>query len=55
MFTAADVDDKGPLKQGSFLSNIKGKLCTDKRYLGKTLFETLFLNGIHLLPRSKIT
>ena len=53
MFTAADVDDREPLKQGSFLSNIKGKLCADKGYIGKTLFETLFLNGIQLITKIK--
>ena len=37
MFTAADVDDGEPLKQGSFLNNIKGKLCADKGYIGKIL------------------
>ena len=55
MFTAADVDDREPLKQGSFLSNIKGKLCADKGYIDKTLFETLFLNGIQLIPKSRTT
>ena len=34
---AADVDDREPLKQGFFLNNIKGKLCADKGYIGKTL------------------
>ena len=53
MFTAADVDDREPLKQGSFLSNIKGKLCADKGYIGKTLFENLFLDGIQLITKIK--
>ncbi len=53
MFTAADVDDREPLKQRNFLNNIKGKLCADKGYIGKTLFETLFLNGIQLITKSK--
>ena len=53
MFTTADVDDREPLKQGSFLNNIKGKLCADKGYIGKTLFETLFLNGIQLVTKIK--
>ena len=53
MFTAADVDDRKPLKQKSFLNNIKGKLCADKGYIGKTLFETLFLNGIQLITKIK--
>ena len=49
MFIAADVDDRESLKQGSFLNNIKGKLCTDKGYIGKRLFENLFLDGIQNL------
>lgn len=53
MFTAADVDDREPLKQGSFLNNIKGKLCADKGYIGKTLFENLFLDGIQLITKIK--
>lgn len=53
MFTAVDADDRKPLKQGSFLNNIKGKLCADKGYIDKTLFETLFLNGIQLIAKIK--
>ena len=53
MFTAADVDDREPLKQGSFLNNIKGKLCADKGYIGKMLFENLFLDGIQLITKIK--
>ena len=52
-FTATEVDDREPLKQGTFLNNIKGKLCADKGYIGKTLFETLFLNGIQLITKIK--
>lgn len=46
MFTPANVDDRELLKQGSFLKNIKGKLCADKGYIGQALFENLFLGGI---------
>lgn len=53
MFTTANVNGKKPLKQGSFLSNIKEKLCADKGYIGKTLSETLFLNGIQLITKIK--
>lgn len=34
MFTPRNVDNREPLKQGRFQENIKGKLCTDKRYIG---------------------
>ena len=53
MFTPGDVDDREPLKQEAFLRNIKGKLCADRGYIGKTLFENLFLNGIQLLTKIK--
>ena len=53
MFTSADVDDRQPLKQGSFLNNIKGKLCADKGYIGQSLFETLFVDGIQLITKIK--
>lgn len=35
MFTPGNVDDWEPLKQGTFLENIKGKLCADKGYIGQ--------------------
>ena len=53
MFTPGNVDDREPLKQGKFLENIKGKLCADKGYIGQTLFENLFLNGIQLVTKVK--
>ena len=53
MFTSADVDDRQPLKQGSFLNNIKGKLCADKGYIGQSLFDTLFVDGIQLITKIK--
>lgn len=39
MFTPRNVDDREPLKQGDFLVNIKGKLCTDKEYIGQAFSE----------------
>lgn len=53
MCTSGNVDDREPLKQGHFLKNIKGKLCADKGYIGQTLFEKLFLNGIQLVTKVK--
>ncbi len=52
MFTPGNADDREPLKQGTFLENIKGKLCADKGYIGQALFENLFLNGIQLVTRT---
>lgn len=51
MFTPANVDDREPLKQGKFLESIKGKLCSDKGYIGQDLFENLF--GIQLVTKVK--
>ena len=53
MFTHGNVDDRETLKQGKFLENIKGKLCAEKGYIGQTLFENLFLNGIQLATKVK--
>lgn len=52
MFTLGNVDDREPLKQDSFLKNIKGKLCVDKGYIEQPLFENLFLNGIQLITNN---
>ena len=41
------------MKQGSFLNNIKGKLCADKGYIGQSLFDTLFVDGIQLFTKIK--
>ncbi len=53
MFTTGGVDDREPLKTGALLKNIKGKLFGDKGYIGKTLFETLFVDGIQLFTKVK--
>lgn len=53
MLTPGNVDDREPLKQGKFLENIRGKLCADKGYIGQTVFENLFLNGIQLVTKVK--
>ena len=53
MFTPDNADDSELLKGGRFLQNIKGKLCVDKGYIGQTLFEKLFLNGIQLVTKVK--
>lgn len=52
-FTPGNVDDREALKQGRFLENIKGKLCANKEYIGQTLFEALFLDGIQLITKVK--
>ena len=47
--TQADVDDREPLKNEGFLKKVFGKLFADKGYIGKQLFEALFIDDIHLV------
>ncbi|MFC2138274.1 IS982 family transposase [Bacteroidota bacterium] len=51
LFTQGNVDDREPLKDKNFHSNIFGKLYGDKGYIGKTLFENLFIDGVHLVTK----
>lgn len=53
MFTPGNVDGRELLKLKKCLKNIRGKLCADKGYIGQTLFENLFLNGILLITKVK--
>ena len=53
MFTPGNVDDREPLYSEAFIEKVKGKLCGDKGYIGKQLFEFLFLNGIQLVTKVK--
>jgi hypothetical protein len=51
MLTQGNVDDREPLKHKSFHDKIFGKLFGDKGYICKSLFEMLFINGIHLVTK----
>ena len=55
IFTPGNVDYREPLYTESFIENVKGKLCGDKGYIGKQLFEFLFMfmNGIQLVTKVK--
>lgn len=53
VFTLDGVDDREPFKQETFFKNIKRKLYADKGHIRKTLFETLFVNGIQLITKVK--
>ena len=53
VFTTGGVDDREPLKEGVLLKNIKRQLFGDKGYIGKTLFESLFVDGIQLFTKVK--
>ena len=42
-----------PLEYKSFMEFIYGKLVADKGYIGKELFQRLFVNGIQLITKLK--
>lgn len=47
--TQANVEDREPLKNESFLQAIFGKLFGDKGYIGEKLTQLLFVDGIQLI------
>jgi len=51
LFSRGNVDDREPLKNKDFHDKIFGKLIADKGYISKTLFEQLFIDGIHLITK----
>ena len=53
MITPGDVDDRNPLEYKAFVEFIYGKLVGDKGYIGKRLFERLFVDGIQLITKLK--
>jgi hypothetical protein len=51
MLTQGNVDDREPLKNKAFHNKVFGKLVGDKGYISQTLFEQLFIDGIHLITK----
>lgn len=51
MLTQANVDDREPLRNHNFHKRIFGKIYADKGYIGKDLFEQLFVDGVHLVTK----
>ena len=51
ILTPGNIDDRKPLKGTNILSRIYGKLFGDKGYISQTLFEQLFIDGIHLITK----
>lgn len=51
LFTPANTDDREPLKDKNFHKNLFGKLFGDKGYISQSLFEQLFIDGIHLVTK----
>ena len=53
MITPGDVDDRKPLDYKAFVEVLYGKLVGDKGYIGKDLFQRLFVDGIQLITKLK--
>lgn len=53
MITPGDVDGRKPLEYKAFVEFIYGKLVGDKGYIGKNLFQRLFVDGIQLITKLK--
>ena len=53
MITPGDVDDRKPLEYKIFVEFIYGKLVGDNVYIGRNLFERLFVDGIQLITKLK--
>ncbi len=51
VITPGNIDDRQPLKEKNILRNIYGKLFGDKGYISQSLFEQLFIDGIHLITK----
>jgi hypothetical protein len=51
VLTPGNVDDRKPLTGTNLLSRIHGKLFGDKGYVSQSLFEQLFIDGIHLITK----
>lgn len=53
LLTAGNVDDREPLKSKRFTERLFGKLFADRGYISQDLFETLFVDDLHLVTRIK--
>ncbi len=53
LITQGNVDDRQPLKDKTFHDKVFGKIFADRGYIGKDLFEKLFVDGIHLITKIK--
>ena len=51
MLTPGNTDDRKPLESKNIISKLYGKLFGDKGYISKSLFENLFIDGIHLVTK----
>lgn len=53
MLTPGNVDDREPLKNEKFTKRLFGKLFADRGYISKSLFDMLFVDGLHLVTKIK--
>jgi hypothetical protein len=53
LLTAGYVDDREPLKSKRFTERLFGKLFADRGYISQDLFETLFVDNLHIVTRIK--
>ncbi len=53
MITPGDVDDRKHFEYKAFVKFIHGKLVGDKGYIGRNLFERLFVDGIQIITKLK--
>jgi len=53
LITQGNIDDRQPLKDKTFHNKVFGKIFADRGYIGKDLFEKLFVDGIHLVTKIK--
>jgi len=51
LITQGNVDDRQPLRDKTFHNRVFGKIFADRGYIGKDLFEKLFVDGIHLITK----
>ena len=53
MLTPGNVDDREPLKDKNFTQRLFGKIFADRGYISQELFESLFIDDIHLVTKLK--
>ena len=53
MLTPGNVDDREPLRDEKFTKRLFGKLFADRGYISQSLFDMLFVDGIHLVTKIK--
>lgn len=53
VITKANVDDRDPMVFGEFNKNLFGHLYADRGYISRSLFESLWSDGIHIVTGIK--